>query len=426
MAENEPAAIVARDLRKEYIIHTRQATSIKEMVIKQFFEPGERVPFVALQALSFTLPQGRSLAVVGANGSGKSTLLKLISGITDSSGGELRVEGRVAALLELGAGFQPEFTGMENIFLQCSILGLPRAEILKRLDAIIAFSELENFIHTPVKRYSSGMFVRLGFAIASHVDADVILLDEILAVGDQTFQLKCIRKIQELRAAGKTILFVSHSLDHIETIADLVLWLDRGHVVQFGTADDVLPKFYEALQHPDTSTGSAEVEMDKRALAALPAGRFAARKARLLPAKFLDREGNEKRSFHIEEEVILSVDFEVMDPLPGLELHFALGTLDSLRAAYWGSGPSLGALKPGRYNARLTISDHHLPPGRFLVSIMLADPQDIKSIFDIHLRIYAISLHKESGRIVHRAGEGKLMPWGRFSPSNPIQAPAES
>lgn len=407
-------AISARNLRKEYTIHTRQATTLKEMVIKNLFEPGETIPYVALRDLSFDLPRGRSLAIVGANGSGKSTLLKLISGISDPTSGKIEISGRIAALLEVGAGFQPEFTGMENIFLQCSILGLSREEILSKLDAIIAFSELENFIHTPVKRYSSGMYVRLGFAIAAHVDAEILLLDEVLAVGDQSFQTKCIRKIQELHAQGRTIVFVSHVLHQIESVADLVLWLHHGDVVDFGDADTILPKFYESLQNQDSTTAS-EVHMDERALAALPTGRFAAKTARIAKVEFFDEAMKEARSFDLKSPIHIRVTFEAMEPLPGIEVHIGIGTMGSQRAGYWGSGGKFTDIHCGSYVCDMKLEGHFLPSGRYLFSIMLGRPGDITHTYDIHLRMYAISIHEPGRTPVPDPDAGMLMPWGQFA-----------
>ncbi|MCC6547550.1 ABC transporter ATP-binding protein [Candidatus Sumerlaeota bacterium] len=414
MSDPNGLAITARHLRKEYIIHTRQATTLKEMVVRNIFDSGEKIPYVALRDLSFELPKGRSLAVVGANGSGKSTLLKLISGISDPTSGELAINGRIAALLEVGAGFQPEFTGMENIFLQCSILGLKREEILSKLDAIIAFSELENFIHTPVKRYSSGMYVRLGFAIAVHVEAEILLLDEVLAVGDQAFQTKCIRKIQELHQQGCTIVFVSHVLHQIESVADLVLWLHQGEAVDFGDADIILPKFYESLQNQN-STNSSEVHMDERALAALPTGRFAARNARITKVEFFDDSMNVARSFDQGEVIRIRVQFEVLEELLDVEVHVGVGTMGSQRAAYWGSGGQFASLERGCYTCDMEMEGHFLPQGRYLFSIMLGRPGDINHTYDIHLRMYAVSIHKPGRPPSPDPDAGLLMPWGYFA-----------
>lgn len=412
------AAVTARDLRKVYRIHTRQATTLKELILRNVFEPGERIELDALRGVSFELPRGRSLAIIGSNGSGKSTLLKIIAGIVPPTEGEAHAAGRVAALLELGAGFEPEFTGMENIFLQCSILGLTRPQILERLDAILDFCELEDFIHTPVLRYSSGMYVRLGFAIAAHVEAEVLLLDEVLAVGDAAFQVKCLRKMEELRGAGRSILFVSHSLEHIETVADDVLWLEKGQVVAHGPAQEVLPRFYESL-HSGEPDSAREVEMDGRAVAALPTGRFAAREARMVRVEVLDTEGRARRTFRVDEPIRLRVTVELTTPIAALELHIALGTLDSLRAAWVRSGGLLRDLSTGCFTLDAEISGHHLVPGRYLISLMLGDPADMAVTYDMHLRLYAVSLTGEDGRIRHRIDEGRVRPFGEFAARSP-------
>ena len=181
-------------LSKTFEMYTSQATTLKEMIVKGFFQRGEKVAHEALRDVSFDIRRGESVAIIGGNGSGKSTLLKLISGISEPTRGRIELGGRVAALLELGAGFQPELTGMENIFLQGGILAMTREQVLARLEQILDFCELGTFIHTPMKRYSSGMIVRLGFALAVFSDADILLIDEVLSVGDLAFQEKCLRK----------------------------------------------------------------------------------------------------------------------------------------------------------------------------------------------------------------------------------------
>lgn len=406
--------ISIRNLRKEYVIHKRQATTLKEMAVKNLLQPGERVPMVALHDVSFDLEPGLGLAIVGANGSGKSTLLKLIAGITEPTSGTVESRGRIAAMLELGAGFELEFTGMENIFLQCSILGFKRQEILERLDSILEFSQLDKFIHMPVKRYSSGMRVRLGFAIAAHVDADILLLDEILAVGDTAFQLKCLKKIEEMREQGKTFLLVSHLLEHIEAVADYVLWLEKGQTVAFGPADDILPKFYEHLQNPNGSSTSSEVEIDMRGAAALPTGRLAATKARIDKVQFLNADGEPSMTYSLEDPIRLVVDITVKEKMPRLELSFAFGTMDALRAAWSGTGGLLTDVEPGVYTIEGVIERHYLTPGRYLVSLMLGDPEDINVAYDLLLRLYAISLHDDRKRISHDTQSGRLRPFGKW------------
>src|SRR5215207_3862727 len=186
--------------------------------------------FQALQGVSFSVPAGRTYGIIGRNGSGKSTALKVVAGITKPTTGQVHVDGRISALIELGAGFHPEISGRENVFINGIMLGLSKREIQERFDEIVDFAELREFIEAPVKTYSSGMYMRLGFAVAIHVDPDVLLVDEVLAVGDEGFTHKCLDKFAEFRRIGKTILLVTHSLNLVERFCDEALWLDNGKV----------------------------------------------------------------------------------------------------------------------------------------------------------------------------------------------------
>jgi ABC-type polysaccharide/polyol phosphate transport system ATPase subunit len=406
-------AIAVQNLTKDFVIHRHQGTTLKETVIRNLFRPGERVPYRALDGVSFELARGRSLAIVGGNGSGKSTLLKIIAGLSKPDSGSIQVNGKVVALLELGAAFQQEFTGMENIFLQCSVMGLTRAQILERLDDILDFCELDRFIHTPVKRYSSGMVMRLAFSVALFVDAEILLLDEVLAVGDQAFQTKCKQKIRQLRREGKTILFVSHIAEQIAAIADDILWLEKGKELAYGTAEEILPRFFAAMQVKEEAEKQA-VHIDHRAQAALPSARFAAKRARIEAVRFLGEDGTERRHFSTEDVIRLEVEAEVLEPLEGLELTVAFGTVDSVRAAWFESDDRLRDVKPGRYIFRATVEKHHLRPALYLVSMMLGDPEDFEKIHDLHLRLHAISLYQEGAESALERYERKLLPWGKF------------
>lgn len=222
----------------------------------------------ALDDVSFTVQAGKALGVIGSNGAGKTTILKLLSRITRPTHGEIALQGRVAALIELGAGFHPDLTGRENVFLNGAILGLNRREIAMRYDSIVAFAELEAFMDTPVKRYSSGMYARLGFAVAAHLEPDVLLVDEVLSVGDANFQLRCFDFIRSFVNSGRTTVFVSHNLYAIEQLSEQVLWLDHGHIMQIGSAHDVLSAYMKAqdrrlldIKSPDgSSTGMLLIE----------------------------------------------------------------------------------------------------------------------------------------------------------------------
>src|SRR6478752_2149313 len=207
--------------------------------------------FAAVQDVSFTVPKGRTLGVIGRNGSGKSTVLKLVAGITKPTTGTVKVNGRISALIELGAGFHPEISGRENVFINGIMLGLTKKEITKRFDEIVEFAELEEFIDAPVKTYSSGMYMRLGFAVAINVNPDVLLVDEVLAVGDEGFTHKCLDKFAEFKRSNKTILLVTHSLNLIERFCDEALWLDNGHAMSHGDPKRVVGAYLTKVEESE-------------------------------------------------------------------------------------------------------------------------------------------------------------------------------
>jgi lipopolysaccharide transport system ATP-binding protein len=204
--------------------------------------------FWALKGVSFSVEQGSSLGIVGHNGSGKSTMLKMLTGILRPTKGNIQIKGRVGALIEVGAGFHADLTGRENIFLNGSILGLSRREITRRFDEIVAFSELERFIDTPVKRYSSGMYMRLGFSVIAHTSPEILIIDEVLAVGDASFQEKCMSRIREVAAQGATVIFVSHSMSAVAKICTQAILLDAGQTVSYGSSDKVVHEYAQHMQ----------------------------------------------------------------------------------------------------------------------------------------------------------------------------------
>lgn len=228
--------IEVSNIEKAFKVFYDRGKSLKEMVItrgRRTYEKRE-----VLKGITFQIKKGEAVGLIGKNGCGKSTLLKLLTKIIYPDKGYISVQGRVSSLLELGAGFHPDMSGRENIYLNAAVFGLSRKEIKKRIDEIIAFSELEQFIENPVRTYSSGMYMRLAFAVAINVEADVLLIDEILAVGDVSFQTKCFEKLKEIKASGTTIVIVSHSLGQIEQICDRTIWIENGKIIEQG-----IPKF---------------------------------------------------------------------------------------------------------------------------------------------------------------------------------------
>ncbi|MGH9940784.1 MAG: ABC transporter ATP-binding protein [Pyrinomonadaceae bacterium] len=320
--------------------------------------------FWAVRDVSFEVPRGEALGIIGHNGAGKSTILKLLSNITVPSSGEIMINGRLSALIEVGSGFHPELTGRENIYLNGSILGMRRREIADKLDSIVEFAGIHQFIDTPVKRYSSGMYVRLGFSIAAHLDPDILLLDEVLAVGDAGFQAKCIQRINELKRAGTTIVFISHDLDAVEKLCDRVLLMQQGMLLAAGSAHEVL------AQYQDTAT--------KFVVSAPPGHNSASllRQVVINSLTFFDAAGHETSAFRTGEPLTARLDYEAHEAVADIvfevffygqdgSLHSQLTTAPDGRRINLQPGagtvefvcPGLG-LQPGTYVIDATIDNH--------------------------------------------------------------------
>ncbi len=228
--------VIVNNLCKDFKIYERPQDRLREIILRR---PCHRVYHV-LDDISFAVPEGKSLGIIGDNGAGKSTLLKLLVGTLQPSAGDIEINGQVAALLELGAGFHPEFTGRKNIYLNASLLGVPDENIHELENDIIAFSELDYFIDRPVKTYSSGMYVRLAFSIATMVRPDILVIDEALSVGDMAFQKKCVQRMNEFRQQRKTMVFCSHSMFHVQELCDMALWIDQGKIRELGDSEQVV------------------------------------------------------------------------------------------------------------------------------------------------------------------------------------------
>ncbi len=240
-------AIALERVSKSYRLWGRrsQFATLKSALLKRDLKLEPEASISALKSVSFAIDRGEAFGIIGRNGSGKSTLLKLVSGILKPTSGNVRVGGRIAALIELGAGFHPEITGRENIFINGIMLGLTRKDIEERFERIVEFSGIRDFIDQPVKTYSSGMYVRLGFAVAVHVDPDILLIDEVLSVGDEEFSAKCVAKIQEMKYRGVTLVFVTHQLDQVRNLCDRALWLDRGEIMSIGDPVRVVDEYLQ-------------------------------------------------------------------------------------------------------------------------------------------------------------------------------------
>lgn len=237
--------IIVENVYKYFNIYMDKANSLKEKIL--FWNRNRKEKREVLKNINLTIKNGEAVALIGVNGSGKSTLLKLMTKIIYPNKGKVTTYGKLTSLLELGAGFHPDFSGRENIYFNASIFGLTRKEIDNRIDKIIEFSELEDYMDNPVRTYSSGMYMRLAFAIAINVDAEILLIDEVLAVGDQHFQDKCIAKMKELKEEGKTMVFVTHSLGTVKEFCNRAVWLNNGEIVMDDEPDKVIEKYLEAI-----------------------------------------------------------------------------------------------------------------------------------------------------------------------------------
>ncbi|WP_300347819.1 ABC transporter ATP-binding protein [Clostridium sp.] len=251
-------AIEIRNLCKNYKVYDSNVSKIRNILNP--FSKKNIDEFKALSDVSFYVNKGEILGIIGNNGAGKSTLLKILTGVSYASSGEVKVNGRVSSLLELGTGFNPELTGEENIFFNGSLMGLTKEEVERVKDEIIDFADIGEFISQPVKNYSSGMYARLAFAVAININPDILIVDEILSVGDISFQKKCVDKFNEFKESGKTVIYVSHGLETVKEFCERVVWLDNGRVKEIGTAFDIVENYYENLMN---STSNEEEKIEK-------------------------------------------------------------------------------------------------------------------------------------------------------------------
>lgn len=393
-------AITARDLTKVYrkFLHKNQFTTLKSAIVSgsliRDLQPSEL--FTALDHVSFDIPRGCTYGILGENGSGKSTTLKLLSGITKPSSGTLDVSGRVSALIELGAGFHPEISGRENVAINGIMLGLTRAEVNRRFDEIVEFAEMKDFIDAPVKTYSSGMYARLGFAVAIHVDPDVLLIDEVLAVGDEAFTRKCLEKIGEFRRRGKTIVIVTHSLGLVEKMCDEALWLRKGKAMDSGDPKRVVDAYLsfvagqenellgkqetrEVAQSSETVTNEAPEE--KR--------RWGSGEILLTSVQLKDASDRMAHVFVPGDTVRIEVSGEAKQPVEDFVFGVGLFTADG--TAVYGTNTHIeeyrSVLATGPFQMTFEIRDLRLVEGSYLLDI--AAHRKDGTPYDYHRGLYS-------------------------------------
>ncbi|NDG71274.1 MAG: ABC transporter ATP-binding protein [Proteobacteria bacterium] len=327
----------------------------------------------ALKDVSFEVKRGEVLGIIGRNGAGKSTLLKILSRVTTQSSGQIKVKGRIASLLEVGTGFHPELTGRENIFLNGAILGMRKAEIARKFDEIVEFSGCARYIDTPVKRYSSGMYVRLAFAVAAHLEPEILIVDEVLAVGDAEFQKKCLGKMKDVAGHGRTILFVSHNMAAMRNLCDRVVYMENGSIVADGKTDPVIEKYLESTLVTEAKASSMTCKIKDQDF-------------QLLTARLIDENGKEKDVFECDETVGLEMRVLVRKPVPALYGYLAIMNPEGIIVLEGDSVDAgqniLDGLREGEHTIRLSIPKRSLGPGGYYLYMGFASSQADKHTVD--------------------------------------------
>jgi ABC-type polysaccharide/polyol phosphate transport system ATPase subunit len=399
--------ITVDDVSKQYRLYHERNQSLKAALMRRARVRYEE--FWALRDVSFDVPEGATFGLIGENGSGKSTLLKCMARILRPEKGRIETRGKISALLELGAGFHPELTGRENIFLNGSILGLSKKQLNQRFDEIVDFAGLEQFIDTPVKNYSSGMYVRLGFSVAINVDPDILLIDEVLAVGDAEFQRKCLEKFDDFRESGKTVVIVSHAVGFLRNLADTVGWLEHGELRRLGRSTDVVDEYLAESQPNRDDDG-------------LYGQRWGTGEARIEKFEILDASGEPVKRVRTGDPVVFRLHYKsdalIREPVLGVGIY----TLDGV----WVTGPTTEQvglaperLEPGAQGwIDLRVDRLLLLPGTYDASTWLFNPTGAQS-YDVRHRSFRFDVefgdpHEENG-VVSLGGnwEGEILDGAR-------------
>ncbi len=410
--EQNRALVQFDRVSKRFQIYHERARSFQDLFVRRFRRGVASEEFWALRDISFTAEPGAAVGIIGTNGSGKSTLLKLATRILQPTSGRISVRGRISALLELGAGFHPELSGRDNVFLNGSILGLPRREVASRFDAIVRFAGLERFIDIPVKHYSSGMHARLGFAVAIHVDPDILLMDEVLAVGDEAFQARCLESISRLHRSGKTLLLVSHDLDAVCQVCTEAIWLDGGTMRARGDPLTIARE-YRAASRGDPAAASADGVA--RADAAPHAARWGHGGAEIVGVTFavpgIGETATVRSGDPLEIRVRYHAPRRVERPVFGL----AIATVGGVHVT--GPNSRFGHLQipaiVGSGMVSFTLEELPLLPGQYWVSASLYD-ESCSYAYDYHDRMYELNVdpgeHEERYGIVRFTGRWTHVP----------------
>ena len=371
-------AITVEHLTKQYVLRHQQVsryTALRDVMVdkvksyaKGKFSGENKETFLALDDVSFSIQSGDRVGIIGRNGAGKSTLLKILSRIVSPTKGRITLDGRVASLLEVGTGFHPELSGRENIFLNGAILGMSKKEIQRKFDEIVAFAEVERFLDTPVKRYSSGMYVRLAFAVAAHLEPEILVVDEVLAVGDAAFQKKCLGRMKEVAGEGRTVLFVSHNMEAVQKLCNTGIMLHKGRLIDEGPMDKVIRTYLE-----QNASSNSVFNVEKPADAADRAG---------YAERIVIRGADERIMAEVPVAAPYYVDIEFVIQRSLDHFIAGVGVVTMMELPFRTVWTKPENIQPGKYRARFYFDDVHLAPGMYKLVIGLSNNESTFHFID--------------------------------------------
>ena len=370
------------------------SASFSGLLRKQKKKNPDQDDFVwALKDVSFELKRSEVVGIIGRNGAGKSTLLKILSRITEPTKGRVEICGRIGSLLEVGTGFHPELTGRENIYMNGAVLGMSKREIDRKLDEIIAFTEISKFIDTPVKRYSSGMYVRLTFAVAAYLETEILLVDEVLAVGDLAFQKKCLGKMEDVAKLGRTVIFVSHNMGLVRYLCEKAIFLEKGRVETIGNSGEIIGKYMKNVLTQENINNSGLIASDKK--------RVKTSSASVISASIEALDGKSSRQFDIWEPLRVVIDIESFHQdltiIPWVFIYNSFGDT-VLTSFYYDNAEKIKGNQGSRIKCALIIDPNFLMPGRYTISVGIFGPLKVIYDWSEHILSFEIGNSFLSGR----------------------------
>lgn len=403
-----------RKVCKTFASDPNRPTTLKELVVGASpggqSKRGKRQVIEALSDIDLEIRSGESFGIVGANGSGKSTLLKLIAGITTPTSGELEVKGKVLGVIELGAGFHGQLSGEENVRLQGAIYGLSSQQVEALIDPIFEYAQLDDFRGTPLRHYSSGMVVRLGFSIAIACNPGILVVDEVLSVGDVAFQHQCLRTIDEMRRSGTTIVFVTHQMELAERVCDRIVWLGPGGKIRMaGDALEVLHAYYREIL--ETQYGTSEGMLTSERIEVGAPGRFGTGEATIEEVRAVDEDRNVRRNFHPGEPLALEILYKCHESIDSIDCSLTLDYEDGSSVCHWRADLDGGLQQPvdGKGRFRLAFDPAYFLPGRYTFTCAISPPGGGEAHYDQHFRLHHFS----------------ILPEGEWVPGTPMRLEAK-